>query len=146
MVQLLLRSDAGNRVDAALVRQEQAERDYWCSVLERVAETIRHLAVRGLAFRGTNEIIGSVDNGNFLGTYELKASKYFSVSVDSTPDISHVDQLTCILRYVLPSGPVERFVAFLDMQGHTGKVLAGGLLGFLTRHEVNIADCRGQII
>jgi hypothetical protein len=75
---------------------------------------------------------------------ELKASKYFSVSVDSTPDISHVDQLTCILRYVLSSGPVERFVAFLDMQGHTGKVLAESLLGFLTRHEVNIADCRGQ--
>ena len=73
MVQLLLRSDAGNRVDAALVRQEQAERDYWRSVLERVAETIRHLAVRGLAFRGTNEIIGSVDNGNFLGTLELLA-------------------------------------------------------------------------
>ncbi|CAB4044185.1 Hypothetical predicted protein, partial [Paramuricea clavata] len=38
MVQLLLRSDAGNRVDAALVRQEQEERDYWRSVLERVAE------------------------------------------------------------------------------------------------------------
>jgi hypothetical protein len=75
---------------------------------------------------------------------ELKASKYLSVSVDSTPDISHVDQLTCILRYVLPSGPVERFVAFLDMQGHTGKVFAESLLDFLTRHEVNIADCRGQ--
>ena len=75
---------------------------------------------------------------------ELKASKYFSVSVDSTPDISHVDQLTCILRYVRPSGPVERFVAFLDMQGHTGKVLAESLRGFLTRHEVNIADCWGQ--
>ncbi|CAB4034674.1 zinc finger MYM-type 1-like [Paramuricea clavata] len=30
------------------------------------------------------------------------------------------------------------------MQGHTGKVLAESLLGFLTRHEVNIADCRGQ--
>ena len=40
---------------------------------------------------------------------EVKSAKYFSVSVDSTPDISHVDQLTCILRYVLPSGPVERF-------------------------------------
>jgi hypothetical protein len=75
---------------------------------------------------------------------ELKASKYFSDSVDSTPDISHVHQLTCILRYILPSGPVERFVAFLDMQGHTGKVLAESLLGFLTRHEVNIADCQGQ--
>ena len=33
---------------------------------------------------------------------EVKSTKYFSVSVDSTPDVSHVDQLTCILRYVLP--------------------------------------------
>ena len=39
---------------------------------------------------------------------------------------------------------MERFVAFLDMQGHTGKVLAESLLGFLTRHDVNIADCRSQ--
>ena len=30
------------------------------------------------------------------------------------------------------------------MQGHTVKVLVESLLGFLTRHEVNIADCRGQ--
>jgi hypothetical protein len=50
---------------------------------------------------------------------EVKSAKYYSVSVDLTPDISHVDQLTCILRYVLPSGPVERFVTFLNMQGHT---------------------------
>ena len=41
---------------------------------------------------------------------ELKRHKFFSVSLDSTPDITHTDQLTLILRYVLPSGPVERFV------------------------------------
>lgn len=51
----------------------------------------------------------------------MKSIKYFSVSVDSTPDVSHVDQLTSILRYVLPSGPVERFVTFLEMQGHSGR-------------------------
>jgi len=37
---------------------------------------------------------------------ELGSAKYFSVTVDSTPDISHVDQLTCVLRYVLLNGPV----------------------------------------
>ena len=52
---------------------------------------------------------------------EVKSAKYFSVSVDSTPDISHVDQLSCILWYVLPSGPVEWFVTFLDMQNHSGR-------------------------
>ena len=30
----------------------------------------------------------------------IKKSKYYSVSVDSTPDISHVDQLTIVVRYI----------------------------------------------
>ncbi|XP_046856081.1 uncharacterized protein LOC124449178 [Xenia sp. Carnegie-2017] len=75
---------------------------------------------------------------------EVKAAKYFSVCVDSTPDISHVDQLTCILRYVLPSGPVERFVSFLNIRGHSGKLLAERLLDYLKTNNINISDCRGQ--
>ena len=31
---------------------------------------------------------------------EVKSTKYLSVSVDSTADVSHVDQLTSILLYV----------------------------------------------
>lgn len=45
---------------------------------------------------------------------ETKVSKYYSVIVDSTPDVSHVDQLSIVLRYVKPNGePIERFVKFL---------------------------------
>ena len=64
--------------------------------------------------------------------------------MDSTPDISHVDQLTLIVRYVLPSGPVERFVRFLDMEGHTAEQLAQSLLDFLNENGINIKHCRGQ--
>ena len=75
---------------------------------------------------------------------EVKSAKYYPVSVDSTPDVSHVDELTCILWYVLPSCPVERFVTFLGMQGHSGRELAESLLEFLKTPGVDIADCRGQ--
>ena len=75
---------------------------------------------------------------------EIKAPKYFSVSVDFTPDIAHVDQLTCILRYVLPLGPVERYLTFLEMHGHTGKELAESLLEFLNIHRIDVVDCRRQ--
>ena len=43
MIKLLQRSDAGCRVDVELVRQENAKREYWHEVLERIAETIRYL-------------------------------------------------------------------------------------------------------
>jgi hypothetical protein len=49
---------------------------------------------------------------------EAKKAKYFSVSIDSTPDVSCLDQLTIVIRYVLPSGPVERFLTFMPMSRH----------------------------
>uniref|UniRef100_H3A377 Uncharacterized protein n=1 Tax=Latimeria chalumnae TaxID=7897 RepID=H3A377_LATCH len=74
---------------------------------------------------------------------ELKEAKYFSVSVDSTPDISNLDQLTCLDRYVLPIGPVEHFLTFLDLK-HSGEDIAKSLLQFFEKIGVNIANCRGQ--
>lgn len=45
----------------------------------------------------------------------IKEARYFSISIDSTPDISHIDQLSFIIRYVNDQGePVERFVCFID--------------------------------
>ena len=76
---------------------------------------------------------------------EIKMSGYYSVSVDSTPDISHVDQLTVIFRYVKPCGKVvERFVTFIDIDSHKGADLADYLLNFLKLHDIDITLCRGQ--
>ena len=75
---------------------------------------------------------------------EIKAAKYYSISIDSTPDIMHVDQLTVTIRYVLPSGPVERFVEFIPMFGHTGAEMVDMVLSFLERNDLSINDCRGQ--
>uniref|UniRef100_H3AGD6 Uncharacterized protein n=1 Tax=Latimeria chalumnae TaxID=7897 RepID=H3AGD6_LATCH len=74
---------------------------------------------------------------------ELTEAKYFSVSVDSTPDISNLDQLKCVVRYVLPNGPVE-FLTFLDFETHSGQDTVKSLLQFFEKIGVNIADCHGQ--
>ncbi|XP_048512595.1 zinc finger MYM-type protein 1-like [Athalia rosae] len=75
---------------------------------------------------------------------ELKAAKYFSISVDSTPDLSHVDQLTVIVRYVNDGIPVERFLQFLPIKEHKAEYLAETLLKFLGNYGISIKDCRGQ--
>lgn len=48
---------------------------------------------------------------------DIKKAKYFSIIVDSTPNISHTDQLSLIIRYVdIANGKtVERFLNFSTM-------------------------------
>lgn len=48
-------------------------KQYWVNILRRVVAVIRCLAQRGLPFRGEDELLGSVHNGNFLGILELIA-------------------------------------------------------------------------
>lgn len=58
-----------------------------------------------------------------------KIAKYFSISVDSTPDLTHVDYILC---YVSPDGCVEvRFLKFLPITSHTGVALFNSVLSVL---------------
>ena len=183
-----------SQIDYELHQQCGEQKKYWREVLLRVVKVTSFLAERGLAFRGSNEKIGSVQNGNFLGCIELiaqfdpflathlknfgdkgtgnpsylsstifeefvesmadevrdtivkeiRAAKYFSVSVDSTPDISNVDQLTVIIRYVQNGKAVEHFLTFLQISSHTGEQLASTLLEYLRLQQISFSDCRGQ--
>ena len=54
-----------------LEEQKESDRKYWCKVLARVLSVIKFLSSRGLAFRGSSELVGSPQNGNFLGILEL---------------------------------------------------------------------------
>ncbi|XP_025424288.1 zinc finger MYM-type protein 1-like [Sipha flava] len=76
---------------------------------------------------------------------ELKAAKYYSLIVDSTPDIANIDQLVIALRYVLPSGvPAERFLIFIPNSGHKSKEMSNVVMDFLNSHNIPIENCRGQ--
>ena len=75
---------------------------------------------------------------------EVQESRYFSISVDSTPDITHRDQLCITLRYVLPSGPFKRFVTFVPIASHTGLGIAEVILSYLQKNSTDVKYCRGQ--
>lgn len=76
---------------------------------------------------------------------ELKSSTYFSISVDSTPDISNVDQLSFVIRYVNSIGePVERFLGFMENIGHKAEPIAEAIFSTFNKHNIDIKFLRGQ--
>ena len=77
---------------------------------------------------------------------EIKKSKYYSISVDSTPDVTHVDQSTFIIRYVLDDGTIaERFLKFVESGGqHDAESITNHILRTFAEYDLDLNDCRGQ--
>ena len=48
---------------------------------------------------------------------EVHAAKYFCVILDTTPDVTHINQLAFSMQYVLEGKPVEQFLCFDEMVG-----------------------------
>ena len=173
------------------------ERRFWRNVLERLIDIALFLSERNLAFRGSEEVLGSPHNGNFLGIFELlarrdpilkelqdriknkntkdhylsptiqneliellatevekenlqqlKLAKYFSIIFDCTPDMSHHEQMSVILRYVLCNEEAavvkETFFGYLRISDSTGKGLLDAFLEKATELQLELSDCRGQ--
>jgi hypothetical protein len=62
---------------------------------------------------------------------EIKVANYFSIIVDSTPDVSHVDQLR-VARFLL-----------LDNVGHTSERMKDAVLSFMNENDMDIKNRRG---
>jgi len=76
---------------------------------------------------------------------EIIRARYFSISIDSTPDIGHIDQLSFIFRYVNSDGlPVERFLCFLENVGHKSQNMADAVFSVLKKYNLDISYLRGQ--
>ena len=78
---------------------------------------------------------------------QLQHAKYFSLIVDSTPDLSHTDQLTFVVRYVSQEGKIfERFLKFLPIFSNTGESLFDSVTGVLQDMHIDIKNCRGHSV
>ena len=79
---------------------------------------------------------------------QLKLAKYFSIILDCTPDMSHHEQMSVILRYVLCNEEAavvkKTFFGYLSISDSTGKDLLDAFLEKATELQLKLSDCRGQ--
>ena len=79
----------------------------------------------------------------------LNSAKYYSIILDCTPDVSHEEQITVVVRFVNfdVNGRVqikEHFLGFCSISDTTGEGLTLFLLDFLNKEGINLKDMRGQ--
>lgn len=78
---------------------------------------------------------------------QVRDSKYFSIILDCTPDISHQEQMSIILRSVALKGQPEikeHFLGFVNVEATTGLSLSTVTLDKLTDLKIPFDNCRGQ--
>ena len=80
---------------------------------------------------------------------EGKCAFYYGIIVDGTPDVSHTEQLTFILRYAHRSQDnfwqiKELFLMYNDCEKKRGQDIAQLICKVLDESGIDLQNCRGQ--
>ncbi|XP_026819055.1 zinc finger MYM-type protein 1-like [Rhopalosiphum maidis] len=78
----------------------------------------------------------------------VSEAKYYSIILDCTPDISHSELMTIIIRFVsIEDSKVtirEHFLGFISVENSTGENLCDVLLNILRELNIPLSNMRGQ--
>ena len=82
-----------------------------------------------------DEIVNQINNVDTI---------YYSIIVDSTPDLTHVDQLVIVLQYCYHGKPCERFLTFLPIENHSSMTLFNKIQQVMGVHKLSLENIHGQ--
>ena len=89
------------------------------------------------------EVIGDQVRSRIIDS--VQASRYFSILCDEVTDVSGMEQLSLVLRFVDQSNSFrEEFVDFVQGERITGEVLASSILNKIESYGLDIRNGRGQ--
>ncbi|XP_025194264.1 uncharacterized protein LOC112593893 [Melanaphis sacchari] len=154
--------------DQKRIQREEVKKNR--AVLERIIEVIKVIGKRGLSIRSKNNEAAYLlndpilDHGNFLEmiillnnvvtsisslikstiSNQIKQSDMFSVLIDTTQDISVMDQCSIVLRYVIHGEINEKLVAVKCCTDSTGEGMMKLLQSALFSLDINITRCIGN--
>ena len=90
------------------------------------------------------QICATYGKGSYNQLNEVKKAQYYSLTVDSIPDMTHVDQLTFIIRFVQDDGTIaERCLKFIESnRQHDTESITNHILRTLTEYDINLDNQR----
>ncbi|KAL4614534.1 hypothetical protein ACB092_07G060100 [Castanea dentata] len=155
-IDLELRLLKNKTIDKNVQEQIKKEKDHWKKVLLRIiavvknhefdpvmqehVRSIQHGAIHNhyLGHNIQNEVIQLLANEiKSKIIKKIKEAKIFSIILDCTPDVSHQEQMTLILRY-------EHFVEFLKVDNTSEKCLFNEIINAIKNLELDINDGKNQ--
>ena len=75
-------SQLAGRVDVIHEEEVKSQTNFWGSVLERMVDVIKFLAVRGLPFRGHDEKFGPQVNDSFRSILVAKYDPFLAIYIE----------------------------------------------------------------
>ena len=126
-------------------------------VLKKLVNKSQSSRITYLSPQLQNELISLLaQNVRSAIASDIRDAPYFSIMLDTTHDISKVDQLSIVIRYLTlmednqdgASVPVckinEQFLGFVELKDQTAKGIETQLNAFLLQYDLPMSKCRGQ--
>ncbi|XP_073523301.1 zinc finger MYM-type protein 1-like isoform X1 [Phyllobates terribilis] len=119
-----------------------------CEHIRKIRDKEIHAHYLGKTIQ--NEMIQLLSNGIQVKILDdVKTAKYFSIVLDCTSDVSHVEQMTIIVRFVSTSEDKkfeikEHFLGFIPVSDTTGGGLTAAVLNKFEELSLSVDNLRGQ--